>query len=54
MALKDRPPISTAPGGPYADKGQPTVYQPSRGGHFPVEPKPVPGTPRSGEPRETR
>jgi len=25
-----------------------TVYQPSRGGHFPVEEKPVPGTPQNG------
>ncbi|MFE7232544.1 hypothetical protein ACFVAF_18160 [Streptomyces sp. NPDC057596] len=24
-----------------------TVYQPSRGGHFPEPPKPVPGTPKT-------
>lgn len=55
MALKDtHAPISIAPGGPHAGKGQPTVYQASRGGHFPEESKPVPGTPRNGEPREAR
>lgn len=26
-----------------------TVYQASRGGHFPVEEKPVPGTPQQQE-----
>lgn len=30
---------------------QETVYQASRGGHFPVGEKPVPGTPKEG-PRE--
>jgi hypothetical protein len=43
VALRNRTPISTAPGGPYADKGKPTVYQPSRGGHFP-EDKPTAGS----------
>lgn len=43
MALKDRAPISIAPGGPYADKGQPTTYQASRGGCYP-EDKPTPGS----------
>lgn len=27
---------------------QETVYQASRGGHFPAEAKPVPGTPQEG------
>ena len=32
---------------PAAQKGQQTtVYQPSRGGHFPAVKKPVPGTPQ--------
>ncbi|MBL1108003.1 hypothetical protein JK361_26015 [Streptomyces sp. 5-8] len=27
-------------------QGHETVYQPSRGGHFPAPTKPVPGTPK--------
>ncbi|MFJ2568164.1 hypothetical protein ACIO02_35465 [Streptomyces sp. NPDC087568] len=27
-------------------KGHETVYQPSRGGHFPQQQRPVPGTPK--------
>ncbi|WND40565.1 hypothetical protein RI578_40455 (plasmid) [Streptomyces sp. BB1-1-1] len=54
MALKDRKPISTKPGGPYADRGTPTEYSASRGGWYPAENKPVPGTPRNGKPREAR
>ena len=30
-------------------QGHETVYQPSRGGHFPAEEKPVPGTPKTEE-----
>lgn len=40
--LSDRNPISIAPGGPYADKGEPTDYTPTRGGHYPPEERPVP------------
>ncbi|MEU3902027.1 hypothetical protein [Streptomyces sp. NPDC045251] len=54
MALRDRKPISTKPGGPHADKGTPTEYRASQGGWYPVKDKPVPGTPRNGEPREAR
>ncbi|MET8566160.1 hypothetical protein ABZV75_38465 [Streptomyces flaveolus] len=43
MGLRDRAPISTAPGGPYADKGTPTTYQSSRGGWYPPEDRPTPG-----------
>jgi hypothetical protein len=41
--LSDRTPISTAPGGPYADPQHATDYSASRGGHYPTEDKPVPG-----------
>uniref|UniRef100_A0AAU2AHN5 Uncharacterized protein n=1 Tax=Streptomyces sp. NBC_00093 TaxID=2975649 RepID=A0AAU2AHN5_9ACTN len=44
MALSDRTPISTAPGGPYAHLGTPTDYQASRGGSYPTESQPVPGS----------
>ncbi|MFF8732762.1 hypothetical protein ACF073_40810 [Streptomyces sp. NPDC015171] len=53
MSLKKRPPISTAPGGPYADKGTPTEYQASRGGWFPAEDKPVPGDDRTDQGRSS-
>lgn len=53
MALTDRPPISTAPD-TRPDPRFETVYQGSRGGHFTPPAKPVPGTPRNGEPREAR
>lgn len=35
-------------------EGHVTVYQASRGGHYPQEPKPVPGTPKTGEERPRR
>ena len=43
MALKQPTP---APDDPRL-KGHETVYQPSRGGHFPAPKKPVPGTPKT-------
>ncbi|MFR0354144.1 hypothetical protein [Streptomyces sediminimaris] len=30
-------------------QGHETTYQASRGGHFPVEDKPVPGTPQNSD-----
>lgn len=45
MALKRN--ISTAPGGPHRDPRHETVYQASRGGHYPAPAKPVPGTPKT-------
>ncbi|MBT2611435.1 hypothetical protein J7I97_25045 [Streptomyces sp. ISL-87] len=41
MALNDKK-ISTAPG-TRPNPQQETVYSPSRGGHYPAEPKPTPG-----------
>lgn len=46
MALNDKK-IPTAPG-TRPDPKHETVYQPSRGGHYPATQKPVPGTPRKG------
>lgn len=40
--------ISTAPG-TRPDPRFETVYEPSRGGHYPVRPKPVPGTLKGGK-----
>ncbi|MFJ8507719.1 hypothetical protein [Streptomyces avermitilis] len=37
--------ISTAPG-TRPDPRFATVYEPSRGGHYPAKEKPVPGTPK--------
>jgi len=34
------------PAGDPRRQGHETVYQPSRGGHYPATPKPVPGTPK--------
>lgn len=45
MAL--RRDIPTAPE-TRPDPQQETVYQASRGGHYPPEPKPVPGAPKRG------
>lgn len=46
MALNAK--IPTAPG-TRPDPKHETVYQPSRGGHYPKPPKPVPGTPKGGK-----
>ena len=43
MALGFKTPIQ--PNDPRL-QGNETTYQASRGGHFPVEEKPVPGTPK--------
>ncbi|MCG0068185.1 hypothetical protein L0F81_33810 [Streptomyces tricolor] len=43
MGLRNRTPISTKPGGPYADKGAPTEYQASCGWWCSAEDKPTPG-----------
>ncbi|MFF3196704.1 hypothetical protein [Streptomyces misionensis] len=40
----NRAKISIKPGGPYADRGTPTTYQPSRGGWYPTEDRPTAGT----------
>jgi hypothetical protein len=32
-------------------KGHETTYRASRGGHYPVQEKPVPGTPKDGQKR---
>ncbi|WP_157874266.1 hypothetical protein [Streptomyces sp. AcH 505] len=40
------PKISTTPGGPHADSKHETVYSPSRGGHYPKQQQPAPGTPK--------
>lgn len=34
---------------PERREQQATVYQASRGGHFPIEEKPVPGTPKQDD-----
>ncbi|MDI9885327.1 hypothetical protein QMZ92_13215 [Streptomyces sp. HNM0645] len=43
MTLKQPDP---KPGDPRL-RGHETVYQPSRGGHYPPPQKPVPGTPKN-------
>ena len=40
--------INPGPDDPRLD-GYETVYQASRGGHFPEEDKPVPGTPKQDD-----
>ncbi|MEU8623166.1 hypothetical protein [Streptomyces sp. NPDC048623] len=46
MALKKTMPMAP---GTRPDPKHETVYQPSRGGHFPAPSKPVPGTPKGSK-----